>query len=79
MRERVTWRKKNVAATKDTDGRDEDMSISETEVVFNPYLVWGAIRDKGNRKHRDTNLKWPYILLAWDCPGSSLLQQHNYY
>lgn len=33
--EKVTWRKKNMVATKDINGRDNDISINETEVIFN--------------------------------------------
>lgn len=43
-------KKKNVAAIKSTDSRDDDINISEIEIViFNPYL--GMLRgDQGQRQ-----------------------------
>lgn len=54
MRE-VTWRKKNVAATKDINGRDDDISINETEVVFNQYLVYE--NKSGTKTMKDTGVQ----------------------
>lgn len=39
-----------MAATKDTDGRDDDMSINKTEVVFLIHILWCLSRDQRQRQ-----------------------------
>lgn len=52
--------------------RDDDLSISNTDVVFDPCLVGfeDEIRRKRNGKHGGIRLGQTHILLAWDYPES---------
>lgn len=54
-----------MAATKDTDGRDDNMSISETEVVLGPYIMVFE-EESGTKAMRNTGVYTlgDYILLA---------------